>query len=195
MKQILISDDTYEFAKKLVHEMETQDNRMTTKPILFEIHQDWFEYVVEPLDYDSNVEQVLVCPELEAEFFDIQSFIDYLKDDDDMDDLLQKIYSMLKEAESTYNIYDNDIDMLYDALEDELTEYFPGMSKLCRITHHTLKNGNVFLTESACKEFIKQNAHHLNNPTIYVHSFWRNYEMKNVVDLINEIVKGEKHDS
>jgi hypothetical protein len=42
---------------------------------------------------------------------------------------------------------------------------------------HTPKIITQCFTEQGCKYFIEINGHHMKNPTIYVDSLWRNYEM------------------
>lgn len=41
---------------------------------------------------------------------------------------------------------------------------------------------SVFLTRKAAETFIKANSYHWNEPHIYVHSLWRNNEMKEIRD-------------
>lgn len=45
---IEISQETYDFAKNLVHEIETQDNRSTRYPILYVIREKVKEYGIAP---------------------------------------------------------------------------------------------------------------------------------------------------
>jgi hypothetical protein len=55
----------------------------------------------------------------------------------------------------------------------------------------TWEDKGVFLTESDALKFIRANAHHLNEPRIYVKHFWRNSQMETVMRALEEF-SGEK---
>lgn len=45
----------------------------------------------------------------------------------------------------------------------------------------------IFLTEKAADEHIRQNHYHYHNPRTYVKHFWRNYEMEELMEAIGVI--------
>ncbi len=51
----------------------------------------------------------------------------------------------------------------------------------------------IFLTENAALQFMRANAHHLSEPRTYVKQFWRNTQMKTVMQAL-EVFSGEKLD-
>lgn len=155
---IEIKQETYDFLKNIMHEIETQDNRSTRLPILYVIKETIREYGIEE-DYRTDGFEW----EKDGESYTW----------DEIEDEINK--------EQQYNfMFDiSSID------EDNVKEY--GFEKVFYRNVERYSD-NFFFTEKAAKEHIRINGHNLTKPQDYVIHAFRNDEIESVIEAIKEIV-------
>ena len=192
--KVNITDDQVTFLKELVHELKTQPNAATAKPLLFSIHEDEYAYVEEVLNHTDDIVKVVVLQNDDCdEFNNIKELVAYVEDwyfddnsDDDVADLLETVKSC------------QDIDDLQCAISEELRQSLD-LSFMYRIKSHrqSARNNHVFFTKAAAVRFIESNKHNLKNPTIFINNAYRNPEVRYIHELIYSIVDqlgGTKND-
>jgi hypothetical protein len=156
--KVELKQETYDFIKNLVHEIETQDNRSTRLPILYVIKETIREYGIEE-DYGADG-------------------FEWVKDSetytwDEIEDEINK--------EQQYNfMFDiSSID------EDDVKEY--GFEKVFYRNVERYSD-NFFFTQKAAKEHLRINGHNLTKPQDYVIHAFRNDEIESVIEAMKEIV-------
>jgi hypothetical protein len=99
------------------------------------------------------------------------------KDDCDYDDLCgncKKLYDNYEELLDSCNDCD-DTQFRYTKYEEEIDT-----------------RAWIFLTSEACKKHIEENGYHYSEPRVYWVSFWRNEEMKQLINAIFSIANIEQ---
>ncbi len=99
----------------------------------------------------------------------------------------EEIDDMCKGTErSSDDLLEMDIKDFSDFLEYEVVD--EDLSQEVYITHGNYKwvTHNMFLTRESAEEYVKQRCGEVDNPNvnIWVESWWRNYEMKNLLKAI-----------
>ena len=135
--------------------MKTQDNRATSDPIF--VVYDYQILSADP-DYVDD-----------WEYADIED--GYTSIGTTKEDLLK--YAKSHEMDLPENIENLDADDLFKKLNDSTGNQW------IKTHYQKVKQfKGVFFTEKAAQDFIDANNYHFNEPHIYVHSLWRNYEMQ-----------------
>ena len=166
MKTITITDESFEFLQDFIKVLNGQDTRGTSFPYVYAVRDIKRVYGVDP-DYD-NDGFIWVWDGEECSTDDI---IDYVVENDDVDrdDLLAELDEVGRNNIDTLKCTRGyDIDAVY--------------YKNVRVVK------NVFFTEEQAKGHIKDNHYHFDDPDIYVIHLFRNDEMVNLVDAIEDIV-------
>lgn len=162
-KSIEISNESYEFVKSLISEIETQDNRITAYPILYMIQTK--DKQIRPEEYSDEFEWYG-----NGESYSHDELIELLKDSD-------KIDSTDIENWNEWDISNSANDIGIEKV------YFENIDKF---------ESNIFFTEKAIKQHIKSNHYHYNDPKDYVIHAWRNPEVENIIKALKEIAKSEE---
>jgi hypothetical protein len=159
MKTIEISDELYNSLIELSKELNTQNNRGTATPYFFQIQSQ--ERVAVPLGCGKEAWR---CDDslIETEEEIINAIFDY-KDESMTKDEIKELSSFDKE---------------------EMLELI-GYERVNYDYKESLEN--AFLTEKACKEHIRANKHHYNQPVNYLSHAFRNPELELVLKFLSEL--------
>lgn len=85
-------------------------------------------------------------------------------------------------------------DEMYKFLEELSTELNTQNHRCTAMPYFfQVQTKNAFLTEKACKEHIKLNKHHYNEPADYLMHAFRNPELEKLMEFICGITKGKLH--
>lgn len=165
MKTIQVPDEMYAKLMALANEMVKQDPRATRMPHLFQIRT-----TEEVAAYDGCGEQVWVDDE---------------ENKLDEKDIKEKVinnqnWGLLPKSTATRKYKFLDEFEVESILEDI------GCRKL-NVTNE-YRYQNCFFTAKACKQHIKQNDYHYNQPTDYLNHAWRNPEMELVATFLCSLV-------
>lgn len=164
MPKIEISDESYEFVKNLINEIETQDNRSTAYPILYMIQVKERIFGMSE-DYSTEYK-----------------WIDFGNDHEEFTDEELKL-----ELIKYYDFSKSEVDKLDNCeLEEKIEELHLDYTKVYYEDVERYKH-NIFFTEKAAKQHIKLNHYHYNSPQDYVIHAWRNPEVENIVKVLKEI--------
>jgi hypothetical protein len=169
MKQILVTDEVYEFLMDLSKEINTQDNRSTADPYFYQIQEKKrvpsSEGCGEKAWYCDGTMLTTDEDEKEAIF----EYNDWDLDSEEH----QKLYSKMDESDREAILSGNYREVWYEDTE----EY-----------------SNFFLTERDCEKHIKLNCYHYNQPRSYVKHAFRSYEFEKVIKFLkglSELKDGE----
>lgn len=172
MKTINITDEQYEFLKKMSENMEKQYSRGTAYP-LFCVYQK--VKIFTPEDFSDDFEFY----DKEENSYSLEEIIELLKNKDEflaIFDCEEKLYDRFIEEE--YNV-----ESIADDLNLELQYYR---------TEIVPVSGQVYFTEEEAQNHIDFNNYHYKEPFTYVVNAWRNPEMKTILDILYGITNGGK---
>ena len=169
MKTIKLTDEMYNFLIELSKEMSTQDLRCTAMPYFFQVESDRMRITaegcgIEAWHFDGNM--------LETDEEIRTAIFEYKEWDEDLEEDINK-YEELDGGE----------------IEEILIE--AGYRKV----NYEYENvyTNSFLTEKACKQHIKANSYHYNNPQDYLTHAFRNPELEKVIEFILSLTDNKLH--
>lgn len=165
MKTIEVSDETYNFLMDLSKELTTQNHRGTAMPYFFQIKTQEEVAVPEGCGTECWVSDGSRI-ETEEEIND--TIFDYREEKIP----LEKIKVMSR------------------SLKEEILK-----EAGWREANYDYKDKfeNSFLTEKSCKEHIKVNGYHYNEPVDYLTHAYRNPEMESLIKFICELTGVEAH--
>lgn len=169
MKTITVTDETYDFLMTLAQEINTQDNRSTSKPYYFAIQEDEEVYVPDGCG--------------DAIWVDCDGDGVKLRTEEDMKEAIFEWKGWTignKSNEKEYNKMD-----WYDR-EIILEENY---RKVDMVIGH--KYSNVFFTKKASEQHLLENRHNLNNPQSYRFHAFRNKEMSMLFKFLEELTRYE----
>jgi hypothetical protein len=166
MKTIEVTDEMYDFLINTSKELNTQDHRGTAMPYFYQIQTK--EMVAVPVG-NGTVAWHFDGTLLDNEE-DIKNAIYELKDWDSEND------------DDYYNLTSYDIENI---LEDN------GWSKVNYDMTDVYMNS--FLTEKACKEHIKNNKYHYNQPIDFLSYASRNPELEMLLKFLTGLTGGKLH--
>lgn len=165
MKTIEVSDELYDQLIELSNELNTQDNRATASPYVFQIQTN--EEIAVPYGcgneawyYDDS--KIETEEEIKNEIF---SFKDW--DEDNLSH--QKKYAT------------------FDSWEQDRMLESIGWRKGNYDYKHFYQN--AFLTAKACKEHIRLNHYHYREPVDYLTHCFRNPELEMVLNFLKQLTK------
>jgi predicted CopG family antitoxin len=162
MKTIKITDEMYEFLINLSHELNTQNNRFTATPYIFQI-QDEEEFSV-----GEGVGEV-------AWFYDGT----IIRTEDEIKEVIFEYIGWDINNESDEESYAK---MDWYDKEEILHENF---QKIYMSTRNVYIN--AFLTEKACVKHIELNKHHYKKPIDYLSHAFRNPELEKVLEFLKTL--------
>jgi len=170
MKTIQVTDEMYNSLIELSNELNTQDHRCTAMPYFFQIQTEEWESAPE-----GQGEEVWFCDGsfLESEDEIKEAVIEYKGWVHDYEE---------DEVEKKYN-------ELTDYEKDEILEN--NYRKVNR--QKVFKLQNAFLTEKSCKQHIKNNSYHYENPKDYLSHANRNSDMETIIKYLCELNGGKIH--
>ena len=165
MKQIEVTDEMYNSLVELSKEINTQDHRGTKMPYIFQI----------------QTQEEVSVPEgcgTEAWYFDgskieTQEEIDQAIFDYDPEKTMEEIQAM-----DEYDKEDELEKMDYHKVHYDFKDHYE----------------NAFFTAKACKEHIRLNHYHYNEPIDYLSFATRNPEMELVFKFLCELTNGKLHE-
>lgn len=170
MKTIEVSDELYDQLIELSKELNTQDNRATASPYIFQIQTK-----MEVAAYPGNGEQIWYNSDNERTLRtadEIKQYIlEYMVED-------LEIYGSeaLTEAEGRFNCTD--------------TSEWLECHDFCKYDVDQVENlENAFLTAKACKEHIRLNHYHYREPVDYLTHAFRNPELEMVLGFLKQLTK------
>ena len=181
MKNIL-SQEEIDFIKNLSNEMNTQDTRCTAQPYALVIRNKTRQV----RDFDNCENQGVYWDESEYDNFDdfIVAFKEYYLEDSDSHEAVDYLNENVEYIEDLrhceYQFYSRfDINITTFGYEDVMT---------ADNTHGSYE-GNLFLTEKACRLHMKLNMHHFREPDTYGIHLTGNPEMETLINLVHKIAK------
>lgn len=160
MKIIEVSDEIYEKLMELSKEINTQDNRSTVKPYFFQIQTQEKIYTPEG------------CGE-ECWYNDDRE----IETNEEIDDMIFEY----KDEKITMD----EIKKLKDYEKEEILEE-AGWIKVNY--QYKEKYENAFLTEKSCKEHIRLNHYHYNDPVDYLSHAFRNPDLETIFKFLSELI-------
>jgi RNase H-fold protein (predicted Holliday junction resolvase) len=158
--------DDIKFLKELAHELKTQDNVGTAKPIFFQIRENQRVYGMAE-GYSDDV--CLVIGDDGDSFDTVEEAISHLIE-----------YYELEEDEVN-NL--NDLNTLWEieeyCQEHEINSFVVGYKEEPKYT-------GVFLTRSAIEQHIKLNHYHYKEPICYADHVWRNPQLEKLLEIVEK---------
>lgn len=154
-----IKEETFNFLKNLVHEIDNQDNRCTALPILFVIKETIKDYGIE-------------------EGYGADGYIWIRSGNSDEGEW--------KWSEIVEHIRDNYESEYFNPTEEDAIDH--GFIKVF-YKNIERTSDNFFFTENACKQHLTINKHNLIAPQNWVIHPFRNPEIEQIINSIREIVK------
>lgn len=168
MKTIEVSDEMYEKLMELANEMTTQDPRGTRMPHVFQIQEKKKVY-----DWGLNGDTGIWVNNEGYEIETLEDLINYCND------------GSTEIPENIESIWNNHWDL--ESWIEKNTDLKPCSYSLEPVYH------NHFLTAKACKEHIRLNGYHYNDPQDYLNHAWRNPEMELVSEFLCGLVGKVPH--
>lgn len=187
-----------EFLKNLSDTMKTQDHDCQAAPRFWVVAQKTKEYVGE--EYGSHVDLVTEDGDTVVENANVKNVVDYFMDyyKDEVDEL----HIVVNHTPSYCDIYvnpdnENLDDLVPDTLFDldDVIEFFEEHDiisdgeyrAVCYdINDSTICPDTMFITKESCKEHIRLNSYHYNNPHTYAMTAWRSPEVEKLWKLLEE---------
>ncbi|MCP4365401.1 MAG: hypothetical protein GY800_08915 [Planctomycetes bacterium] len=162
MRQVNISDETFEFLEKMAKDMLEQSNRGTAAPYFFQIEETKKIWGIDR-NYSDNYVYIYEGEEIAEDLESLREYLieNYCEDEDDEPFEDMAAFEVEEFAET------KDIEKCY------------------WVEHRCLEN--VFFTEIACLKHIEINGHNLSKPRTYVSHGFRNPELMGVVEAVFEI--------
>ena len=188
MKTIEVTDEQYDFLMNLSKEMNTQDNRATTR-VMFTVFQKKKIYGVDG-DYTDKTEYMEEddCDGT-IQFEDIIGRIndrnEGLDEEEDRDEFVR------------LECWHHHEHMCKECIEDKNWGAFDlpdGFKEIGYVVNDMVYVDNFF-SEKAAEAHIKQNHYHYEEPYVYGTSAWRNPEIETLQEIlksINPVKKEEK---
>jgi hypothetical protein len=180
MKTIQVTDEMYNALIELAKEMTTQDNLCTAMPYLFQV---------------KTKEEVAAYPDCEGDVIWVDSDEGRLVNDDEIKDFIIRYLADNKESIDPHCEKDDDelvreATLLYNAMDDVDIDVFLERKEFRKIEVTTMnKYQNAFFTAKGCKEHIRLNNYHYNEPTCYLNHAFRNPEMDLIFKFLCELTK------
>ncbi|GAB3278477.1 hypothetical protein GCM10027347_52910 [Larkinella harenae] len=173
MKTIEVEDSLFERLIALSTEINTQNNRCTATPYLFQIRTDEKVYDSEGLNGDVKVI-------LSADWEEVGEFNQ------------KTIRQICKEEGVGRPYFYKDVKDLIFLDWDEVRDWLNSFDM--RLSSYTIKHKleNGFLTEKACKAHIKANHYHYDNPTDYLSHAFRNPDLETVFTFLKGLTAGKE---
>ncbi len=173
MKTIQVSDDLYARLLAIAQQIQTQDNRATATPYMFQIqtpHKVWDT----GLNGDQKVVIDMANDYEELGPFNRATLVEYCKEHNvPHPDWLDDVDScMIASFEFEDWMKDNNLIVTSFSIE------------------YKLQNG--FLTEAACVAHIEGNGHHYDSPKTYLSHLNRNPDMTTVFDLMRAVTASQQ---
>jgi hypothetical protein len=163
MKTIEVNDEMYEFLANLSKEIKTQDNRGTKSPYFFQVQEEEECEVPDGCGEKVWVMDGQICLRTEE---DIKKAV-FEYNDWDLEDSDKNIeYSEIHDWDLGHLLFKAGYRMGYVSIKH--------------------KYSNCFLTEKACHEYLKEDAHNLTNPKSYLFYAPRNKEMEMLFKFFEE---------
>ena len=163
MKTIEVTDEMYDFLINLSKELNNQDHRCTAMPYFFQIQTN--EEIAVP---EGNGNEAWYNDGIK------------LEGEDEINDYIAEYQD--KPIEEI--IYKEDWE------KEEILEN-AGWYKVYYDYEHRYQN--AFFTEKACKEHIRLNHYHYNEPVDYLSHAFRNPELEMVLKFICKLTNGKLH--
>jgi hypothetical protein len=167
MSDILTPDDI-KFLQELAHEIKTQDNACTAKPIYFSIEQEDREWGI-----DRECADGMAVIDADGEdFTDSKELIEWLI----------KNYTVTEEQVEELSELD-DLEDIYDYCEHNKIGNLFAYTGYRNIEKHD----GMFLTRKALKQHLDANYYHYKkNAHSYAHCAWRNPEFKRLLEIVEK---------
>lgn len=162
---IIVDPEMYNRLVELSKNMNSQDNRATAMPYIYQVQSRERIPAAEGCGYSAYYQDG-----------------SYLETDDE---IYQEIYEWFNEEKPLSEI------KKMDELEKEEILEKRGYKKVNY--DYENKYQNAFLTEKACKEHIQANKHHYSEPVDYLTHAFRNPEMELISKFLCELTGGKIH--
>lgn len=178
---INLSNDDIKFLKDLQHELLTQDTVGQASPRFWVVLQEVKEYWVE-----DNTDGIFIYSSDDGDTVfegDLSNIDEWFKERDDIKVLNKGFgYIEVEHENNEYYIFnDEDLkDFLDDYYEDNYNVGF------YRLKDEIVPN-TMFLTLRECKEHIKSNHYHYNNPRPYAMTAWRSPQVARLMSILESM--------
>lgn len=164
MKTIQVTDELYNKLMEMSKKMNTQSHRATAMPYFFQVMETKRIYGIDS-DYDND------------------GFV-WVKDGDEIEPNREDMIESLL----------NDGFVIPETLtDDELDEFMEDAGYVSVYYRNQEIYSNAFLTEDACKNHIKGNMHHYEQPSDFLSYAFRNPELELVQQFLCELSGGKLH--
>lgn len=173
-KTIEVSEEMYDFLMDLSKKLNTQNHRATAMPYFFQIRTEKKVYVSEGRGVETWVNtdsQDELCSQKEIDEKILEILNDRYTNKDDL--FIKEYLEKMDEDEKENALTENGYEKAYYEIDYEYK--------------------NSFLTEEACREHIRLNSYHYNNPVDYLSSAYRNPELEKVMTFLCELSGGKLH--
>ena len=167
MRQILISDEDYEFLKDLQHELNNQETDCQADPIYWSVMEYRKEAAPEgcgeAVIYDGDGVMTL------------EESIQYVD---------ENIRYYNKDVQEQWEEVDKDlIGEVADFICDKMGT--PGCSVVWQQEKQIIsQETGAFITKRACQEYIKRFGYNHNRPHTYAMTAWRNFELERLLKIL-----------
>jgi AAA+ ATPase superfamily predicted ATPase len=188
----LLTEDDVKFLKELAHELKTQDNRCTQKPIIFQIAQPYLRADIHP-DYQEPAKREICLGDYDFEGFISEEDIEKIKGE-----LLEQCEYRLFNKHSTRYIEDElkeEIVNEVNAIEDyediiNFLEWHDEIEYHTRGLVEDIKYEGVFLTNRAAQQHLEANHYHYDKEgkpyTYCINGGWRNPELTKLLEIVEK---------
>jgi len=181
----MLNKEDIEFIKNLSHEMKTQDNRCTAQPYALVIRTKTRQI----RDFDNCENRGVYWDETEYDTFEefVDAFKEYYLEDNETHkavDYLEEWVEDIEELRSHEYNFDKhfNIQITTFAYEDVMTAD----------SSNGMYEGNLFLTEKACRKHIELNHDHFKEPDTYGIHLTRNPEMEKLYEIIHKLAEAQQ---
>lgn len=178
-----LTPEDIEFIKNLSHEMKTQDNRSTAQPYALVIRNKTRQI----RDFDNCDNKGVYWNEGEYDTFEefIEAFREYYLEDADSHPAIDLIEEEEIDDVDNLRCYEYPLNRLIN----EPISTFGYEDVMTADSSNGMYEGNLFLTEKACRKHIEQNSHHFREPDTYGIHLTRNPEMEKLYQVIHKLAE------
>ena len=180
MKQIILTDEDYEFLKDLQHELNTQSTDGTAEPVYWGVMED-HEVAVpdgcgdyQRIPYDDGAWTVEEAVEIVEE--DLKA--------DDVSDEIKEEWNEYVDHESAFDVA--------SFMSEKLGYDYIGDPYDCRMEEQLTRWTGAFLTKRACKQYVERYAYNHNNPRTYALYAHRNFELERLLKILKTMEMTEE---
>lgn len=159
----ILSDNDIKFLEELAHELKTQDNMYTAKPLIFQIAEPFIDWGT-----DSECSDVSAFY-INGDKYEDGEIVEYLRG-------IDEIYEGLSD-----NLSNDEIESILDECDIEYS-YIYG--------RNDIRYKGSFITRESAQNHLDMNYYHYSKDSyVYTNHAWRNYELENLLNIVEKFDK------